>query len=76
MKEEIILKTAVFTAPDISCNHCKMHIEKAVGALPGVTSVSVEVPSKKVTVQYDAARIAPERIEATMAEEGYPAGQP
>ncbi len=68
------METAIYTASDISCNHCKMHIEKAVGALPGVAAVTVEVPAKKVTVQYDATRIKPARIEATLAEEGYPVG--
>jgi len=33
----------VLSVPDVSCAHCKMAIEKAVGRLPGVARVEVEV---------------------------------
>lgn len=65
---------AVYTAPAISCGHCKAHIEGALNALPGVEKVQVEVPTKTVTVQYDADSVSPEKIEAALAEEGYPVG--
>ena len=60
------------TAPNISCEHCQRAIEGAVGALPGVQSVYVEVPSKTVQVCYDPAHVARETIAATLDEEGYP----
>jgi copper chaperone CopZ len=43
-----------------------------VGALPGVQSVHVEVPSKTVQVSYDPAQVSRATIEATLDEEGYP----
>jgi copper ion binding protein len=61
------------TAPNISCEHCKRAIEGAVGALPGVQSVYVAVPSKTVQVSYDPAQVSRATIEATLDEEGYPA---
>jgi copper ion binding protein len=60
------------TAPNISCEHCKRAIEGAVGALPGVQSVHVEVPSQTVQVSYDPAQVSRATIEATLDEEGYP----
>jgi copper chaperone len=66
------METITYTAPAISCEHCQHAIEGAVGALPGVQSVKVEIPAKSVQVSYDPARVSPETIEATLDEEGYP----
>jgi copper chaperone len=60
------------TAPDISCEHCQRAIEGAVGALPGVDGVHVEIPTKSVQVSYDPGRVSRQQIEATMDDEGYP----
>jgi copper chaperone len=61
----------VLNAPAISCDHCKMAIEKAVGAMSGVGAVEVDVHEKTVTVDFDAHAVTLEAIEATMADEGY-----
>lgn len=66
------MEAMTYTAPDISCEHCQRSIEQAVGALPGVQSVRVEIPSKKVDVSFDPAQVTPAQIEATLDEEGYP----
>ncbi|MGH2411204.1 MAG: heavy-metal-associated domain-containing protein [Chloroflexota bacterium] len=66
------METITYTAPDISCEHCQRAIESAVGALPGVQSVQVEIPAKTVQVRYDPTSVDPARIEATLEEEGYP----
>ena len=66
------MEAMTVTAPNISCEHCKRAIEGAVGALPGVQSVHVEVPSKTVQVRYDPAQVSRTTIEATLDEEGYP----
>lgn len=42
-----------------------------MGALPGVTSVHVELASKTVQVTYNPAQVT-ETIPATLDEEGYP----
>ena len=67
------MEAMTVTAPNISCEHCKRAIEGAVGALPGVQSVYVAVPSKTVQVSYDPAQVSRATIEATLDEEGYPA---
>ena len=66
------VETMTVTAPDISCEHCRRAIEGAVGALPGVGSVHVEVPARIVRVSYDPARVSRQQIEATLDDEGYP----
>ena len=41
------------SVPEIHCDHCKMSIEGAVSALPGVASASVDVDQATVSVAYD-----------------------
>jgi copper chaperone len=65
-------ETMTVTAPAISCEHCQHAIEGAVGALPGVQTVTVDIPTKRVEVRYDPTQLGREQIEATMDEEGYP----
>ena len=65
-------ETITVTAPDISCEHCQRAIEGAVGALPGVSAVQVEIPTKAVRVAYDPTQVSRRQIEAAMDEEGYP----
>jgi len=62
---------AVLNVPSVSCNHCKMAIEKAVAAMGGVGQVDVDVAEKTVTVDFDDAAVTLESIEATVADEGY-----
>lgn len=66
------MDTVTLTAPDISCEHCQRAIEQAVGALPGVSSVAVQIEPKQVTVVYDPRAVTLERIKEVMEEEGYP----
>jgi copper ion binding protein len=66
------MATVTYTAPDISCEHCQRAIEGAVGALAGVETVQVDIPSKRVEVRYDPEKVDQAQIEATLEEEGYP----
>jgi copper chaperone CopZ len=51
-----------YSVPDVSCMHCKRAIEGAVGAMPGISEVEVDVE----------ATVAEADVLATLAEEGYP----
>ena len=62
---------AVLNVPTVSCNHCRMAIENAVGALDGVGEVAVDVGEKTVTIDYDTDAVSLETIEETVAGEGY-----
>ncbi len=59
-----------FTVPDMSCGHCVGVITKTVQALDANATVSVDLPTKKVTIQTTQDRAA---VVAALAEAGYPA---
>lgn len=59
-------------APDISCDHCIMSIEKAITQLPGVRFVSGDPDTKLVIIELDPDVADVAAIEAAMEEEGYP----
>lgn len=59
------------SVPDISCNHCKMSIEGAVGALNGVGKVEVHIEPRTVDVDYDDASVSIDAIHAAIEEQGY-----
>lgn len=42
------------TVPEIHCDHCKMSLEGAVGALPGVEHAMVDVEKATISVAFDA----------------------
>jgi len=58
------------SVPEIHCDHCKMSIEGAVGALEGVSKAEVDVPTTSVTVVFDAPADIP-AIVAAIEEQGY-----
>ncbi len=62
----------LYTAPDISCEHCKRAIETAVSALPGVESVTVSVADKTVDVRLAAGGASPAEVRAAIEAAGYP----
>lgn len=40
-----------FTVPDMSCDHCKATIEKALAEVPGAGPVHVDLVSQQVTTE-------------------------
>lgn len=65
MREERILVS------EIHCDHCKASIEGAVGTVPGVESVLVDIPSKLVTVAYNEQAVGLDQIKTAIQEQGY-----
>jgi copper chaperone len=61
----------VLEAPDISCDHCIMTIEKAVTKAGG-KFISGDPDKKQVTVDFDPSAVSLQAIEEAMEEEGYP----
>ena len=59
------------SVPDISCDHCKMSIEGAVGALNGVESVEVHIEPRAVDVEFDESTVSLDRIFRAIEEQGY-----
>lgn len=66
------MQTKNFTAPNISCGHCTMRIEKTLNALEGVASVKAEAPTKAVTVEWDESKTGWDDIQSALEKIGYP----
>ncbi len=54
-KNAAAIKTTVF-ATDIDCEHCAKKINNSIPFEKGVKDVKVDVPTKTVTVTYDATK--------------------
>lgn len=65
------MSNKTISVPDISCNHCKMSIEGAVGALEGVHKVEVHIEPRTVDVDFDDASTSLDAIHAAIEEQGY-----
>ena len=65
------MTSKIVNVPNISCGHCVMTIEREVGELSGVVSVSAEQVSRNVTVSWDPDATDWEAIEALMEEIRY-----
>jgi copper chaperone len=55
----------------MSCGHCKNAIEKAVGALEGVRSVTVNLGEKEVEVEFDSGVVGIDAIKDVIDDAGY-----
>jgi len=62
----------VLDVPDISCEHCQKAIEGALNNEPGVTSAKVDVPTKKVYLDYNPGQISLGQVKTILDDEGYP----
>jgi copper chaperone len=58
--------------PDISCAHCEKTVLETLQGKPGVISVQVSIPAKKVLLAYDENTLDLEQAKADLDEEGYP----
>ena len=59
-----MMSTASFTAIGMTCQHCVASVTKEVSELAHVSSVAVDLPTGKVTVESDAPIPADEVITA------------
>ncbi|HEY7703335.1 MAG TPA: heavy-metal-associated domain-containing protein [Acidimicrobiia bacterium] len=59
------------SVPEIHCDHCKTSLEAAVGALAGVSEVSVDIPAAVVTVAFDEAAVSRAEIVGAIEGQGY-----
>ena len=47
------MTTVIYRIPTISCDHCKMTIEREVAGISGVTSVDVDICNKQALVRFE-----------------------
>ena len=66
------MATSTFTATGMTCQHCVASVTKEVSELDHVTSVTVDLPTGKVTVQSEAP-IPTDEVIAAIDKAGYPA---
>jgi len=62
------MSTQIFTVKGMTCGGCVRHVEKALKATPGVTTVAVDLASASATVEGTASA---EVLAAQVAEAGY-----
>lgn len=70
--EEGLMVTTTLRAPDISCEHCVATVKKTVGQFAGVQSVNADADTKQITIAYDPSQVDLGKVEAALADEGYP----
>jgi copper chaperone len=66
------MSSVTLNVPDISCEHCQRTITNTLQPVEGVRSVSVDIPTKQVRVEYDGARVDVEKMKELLQEEDYP----
>lgn len=66
MSEKITMNIA-----GMSCNHCKMKIEKALKTLDGVEEVQVNLEAGQADVQFDSAKISAVDLKTVISDAGY-----
>ena len=59
-----------FKVPEMSCNHCKMRIEKTMGDSGKVKNLEIDLESKKVSLESD---LSAEALIDLFDEAGYDA---
>jgi copper chaperone len=67
-----MFKSKTFRAPNISCEHCVGTIERELGGINGVTSVTVDAIAKVVTVEWNEPPATWDAIRSELAEINYP----
>ena len=61
----------VLEVPDISCEHCARAINRRLAPLAGVRRIEVDVPGKRVRVEYDETQADLGAVREALADEGY-----
>lgn len=65
------MEKVILNVDGMSCEHCVKAVNGAVGALPGVSGVAVDLESKTVAVDFDASKVSVEEIKAEIEDQGY-----
>ena len=66
------MANVILNVPDISCEHCERTITNALTPVDGVRSVNVDIPTRRVTVDYDETAVNVNRFKEVLQEEDYP----
>ena len=65
------MTTIDITVNGMTCNHCKMRVEKALKGLPGVRDAQVSLEKKLVKVNFDETLVKIDALQNAITGEGY-----
>jgi len=65
------MQTTTFSAPDIVCGGCANSIQRALGGIPGVQNVQVDIEAKTVTVTHDPGQVPRESLADALDDAGF-----
>jgi copper chaperone len=65
------MEKTILKVEGMSCEHCVKAIAGAVGALPGIDGVAVDLEAGTVTVKYDAVQSPLDKIKLEIEDQGY-----
>lgn len=60
-----------FVVEGMNCNHCVMHVKKALEGVPGVENAEVSLEPANAVITYDASRFDFETAQKAVEEVGY-----
>ncbi|MBS4032492.1 MAG: heavy-metal-associated domain-containing protein [Clostridiales bacterium] len=66
MAEKIVLNISGMT-----CNHCKMKVEKALKTLDGVEDVQINLDGGTADVSFDSGKVSADDLKAVIGDAGY-----
>jgi copper chaperone CopZ len=66
-----MIETLNVSCPDIVCGGCANAIRQSLGTVPGVKNVEVEVPEKRVSVEYDASAVSETQLRERLDRAGF-----
>jgi len=62
---------SIIKVDGMSCEHCVKAVTGAVGALPGVSDVVVDLDAKTVTIEHDPNKTDVANINSAIEDQGY-----
>lgn len=65
-------KTVTLSVPGMNCAACPITVKKALGKVPGVTKMDVNLDRREVTVTFDDAQTRVEALLRATEDAGYP----
>jgi len=60
----------------MTCNHCKMAVEKALSKVTGVSRAEVDLAGHQAFVEYDPAQVTREQLVNAVQDAGYRVEEP
>lgn len=65
------MANSVLQVEGMTCNHCKMSVEKALKTLDGVSNAAVDLAAKTVTIDHDPGVVSESSLKQAISNAGY-----